>query len=72
MSEIGKLTTEKALAFYRKHYSPSNAMLIIAGDVTLERVKDLAEKYYGPIPDRTVPQRVRPENRPTAQLDVSC
>ena len=64
MSEIRKLTTEKALAFYRKHYSPSNAMLIIAGDVTLERVKDLAEKYYGPIPGRTVPQRVRPKEPP--------
>ena len=33
MSEIKQLNKEKALAFYRKHYAPSNAMLIIAGDV---------------------------------------
>lgn len=64
MSEIRELTTEKALAFYRKHYSPSNAMLIIAGDVTLDRVRDLAMKYYGPIPDRAVPDRVRPKEPP--------
>ena len=64
MSEIEALTTEKALAFYRKHYSPSNAMLIIAGDVTVDRVRELALKYYGPIPDRAVPMRVRPKEPP--------
>ncbi|MEE2998077.1 MAG: pitrilysin family protein, partial [Pseudomonadota bacterium] len=64
MNEIDKLTTEKALAFYRKHYSPSNAMLIIAGDVSLDRVRKLAKKYYGPIPGRAVPPRVRPKEPP--------
>ena len=64
MSEIKKLTTEKALAFYRKHYSPGNAMLIIAGDATFEQVKALARKYYGPIPTRAVPPRVRPKEPP--------
>jgi zinc protease len=64
MSEIRQLTTENALAYYRKHYAPNNAMLIIAGDATVERVGVLAEKYYGPIPRRTVPKRVRPKEPP--------
>ena len=64
MSEIKQLNKEKALAFYRKHYAPSNAMLIIAGDVTVDRVRELAQKYYGPIPDFAVPPRVRPKEPP--------
>ncbi len=64
MSEIEALTTEKALAFYRKHYAPNNAMLIVAGDVTVEQVRALAEKYYGPIPRRAVPARIRPKEPP--------
>ena len=65
-SEIEKLTTEAALAFYRRYYAPNNAILIIAGDVTADEIKPLAEKYYGPIPRRPVPPRVRaaePEQR---------
>jgi zinc protease len=64
MSEIKKLTTGNALAFYRKHYAPNNAMLIIAGDVTVDQVRMLAQKYYGPIPRKAVPARVRPKEPP--------
>ena len=64
MSEIKNLTTENALAFYRKHYAPNNAMLIIAGDVTVDQVRVLAQKYYGPIPKMAVPDRVRPKEPP--------
>ena len=64
MGEIRQLTTERALAFYRKHYAPNNAMLIIAGDTSVEKVRAMAEKYYGPIPRRSVPERVRPKEPP--------
>ena len=36
--------------FFRKHYSPINAILAVAGNVTVEKVKHLAEKWFGPIP----------------------
>jgi zinc protease len=58
-SEIETLSTEDALAWYRKYYAPNNAILIIAGDVTVDEIKPLAEKYYGPIPSRAVPPRIR-------------
>jgi zinc protease len=57
--EIEALNTETALAFYRKWYAPNNAILIVAGDVTAAEVRPLAEKYYGVIPARSVPERQR-------------
>ena len=65
-SEIARLTTEDAIAFHRRHYAPNNAILIIAGDVTADEIRPLAEKYYGAIPRQVVPPRVRatePEQR---------
>lgn len=57
--EIEGLTAEDAIAFYRKHYAPDNAILIVAGDTTPEEVRTLAEKHYGPIPPAGTPERVR-------------
>ena len=48
--EIQGLTTEDALAFYRRFYAPNNAILIVAGDVDAQELRPLAEKYYGVIP----------------------
>ena len=55
--EIEKLTREDALAFYKQHYAPDNAILVVAGDVTLERVKALAEQHYGPIQPANIKPR---------------
>jgi len=41
--EIEKLNREDALAFYRRFYTPNNAVVVVAGDVTGEEVKTLAE-----------------------------
>ncbi len=59
--EMEKLTTADAVAWYQKWYAPNNAILIVVGDVKPEEVKALAEKYYGPIPSRAVPPRIRPQ-----------
>ncbi|MCG8359849.1 MAG: insulinase family protein [Kiloniellales bacterium] len=58
--EMRGLTTEDALAFYERWYAPNNAILVVAGDVTAEEVRGLAERYYGVIPARDLPDRVRP------------
>ena len=63
-TEIRQLTTDKALAFYRRHYVPENAMLIVAGDVTPDRVEELAREHYGPIPSRAAPARERGREPP--------
>jgi len=65
--EIEQLTREDALAYYRRFYTPENAILIVAGDVTEERVRALAEKTYGRIARRNeAPRRQRPQEPPPA------
>jgi zinc protease len=59
--EMRGLTTADALDWYNRWYAPNNAVVVIAGDVTAAQVRPLAEKYYGPIPAREVPERVRPQ-----------
>ena len=41
---------EDVKAFFKKHYNPQNAIMVVGGDVTLEQVKQLAEKWFEPIP----------------------
>src|SRR5476649_1966829 len=37
-------------AFFKKHYNPQNAVMVVGGDISTEQVKQLAEKWFGPIP----------------------
>lgn len=41
---------EDVKAFFKKHYTPQNAIMVVGGDVKTEDVKQLAEKWFGPIP----------------------
>jgi predicted Zn-dependent peptidase len=47
--------------FFFKHYTPSNAILVVAGNVTTDTVKILAEKWFGPIPAGKIYERKLPE-----------
>lgn len=49
MDEVAALTPEDGLNFYHEYYSPENAILVVAGDVTPEEVRTLAEATYGQI-----------------------
>ncbi|MEE8172997.1 MAG: pitrilysin family protein [Alphaproteobacteria bacterium] len=62
--EIETLDHEDVLAFYRLHYAPDNAILIVAGDISAAELKPLAEKYYGVIPAAGVAPRRRPAEPP--------
>jgi zinc protease len=41
---------EDVKAFFKKHYNPQNAIMVVGGDVKTEDIKVLAEKWFGPIP----------------------
>jgi zinc protease len=72
-SEIRKLGTADALAFYRDWYMPNNAVLIVAGDADAADVRRLAEKNFGKLPARTPPPRIRleePEHRAAIRLEM--
>ncbi|MEZ5852923.1 MAG: pitrilysin family protein [Hyphomicrobiaceae bacterium] len=63
--EIARLSREDALAFYKTHYAPNNAILVVSGDVTLDEVRKLAEATYGKIPaNPAVVPRARPQEPP--------
>jgi len=50
LSHVENATIDDVKAFFHKHYNPVNAILVVAGNVTTEQVKGLAEKWFGPIP----------------------
>lgn len=63
--EMEGLTREDALDFYRRHYGPNNAILIVAGDVRPDEVMALAQEHFGPIPPLPdLAPRVRPSEPP--------
>lgn len=57
MDDLDKIAVEDCLDFYRSYYAPNNAVLIVSGDVTVDEIRRLAEKYFGPLKpsDRTAP-----------------
>jgi predicted Zn-dependent peptidase len=61
LSHIENAQLEDVKAFFFKHYRPVNAVLVVAGNVTVEKVKTLAEKWFGDIPSGEAYKRNLPE-----------
>lgn len=75
MSDLDSMTADDVRTFYRRWYVPANAAVVIAGDVDVAQVRQLAEKYYGSIPARAVPTRkprVEPEQAGVRRVDVKA
>jgi zinc protease len=45
--EMAKLSRQDAISFYKRYYAPNNAVLVVAGDVTPQEVRTLAQATYG-------------------------
>lgn len=56
--EIQNLQVSDIMEFYNNYYTPSNAILILAGDIDVPTAKKLANKYYGIIVDKKVTKRI--------------
>ncbi|MFY0627953.1 MAG: insulinase family protein [Reichenbachiella sp.] len=50
VSHIEEAKMSDVKAFFSKYYTPNNAVLVVAGDVGFDQVKELSEKWFGPIP----------------------
>ena len=68
MDDLQNMTAADALAWYQRWYAPNNAVVVIAGDVDPQQVLKLAEKYFGPIPPKTLP-KTKPQQEP-AQIGI--
>jgi len=55
--EIRHIGRAEAENFYQRHYAPNNAILIVAGDVTVDEVRAAAEAEYGQVPSRELAVR---------------
>ena len=66
MSDLDAMTPDDARAFYRQWYTPTNAAVVVAGDVQVDQVRALAEKYYGSLPAHALPAR-KPRTEPAQQ-----
>jgi zinc protease len=60
--EVHRIGRVEAQDFYRHHYAPNNAILIVAGDVTVDEVRNDAQAAFGKVPARElVPRSVYAE-----------
>lgn len=74
ISHIENATMDDVKDFFFTHYIPNNAILVVAGNVTLDQVKKLSEKWFGPIPAgnkhvRNLPVEPRQENKRTLSVN---
>jgi len=54
-------TLEDVQDFFQKYYRPNNAILVLAGNLTVEHGKELVEKWFGDIPAGEIPERKIPQ-----------
>jgi zinc protease len=75
LSHIENASLQDVKDFFFKHYRPVNAVVAVAGNVTVERVKELAEKWFGDIPSgerymRALPQE--PQQKAARKLEIKA
>ncbi len=75
LQHVEDATLADVKAFFKKHYNPSNAILTVAGNVEVSKVKELVEKWFGTIPagekyNRNLP--VEPKQTAPKTLEVKA
>lgn len=75
LSHIENATMDDVKQFFFKHYRPVNAILVVAGNVTADRVRGLAGKWFGDIPSgekyvRSIP--IEPKQTAPRKLEVKA
>jgi predicted Zn-dependent peptidase len=72
-SEIHSLTRQDLMEFFSTYYVPGNMAIAITGDVTVNQVKEMAEKYFADIPSGKVPEpiyTVEPKQEGERRIDL--
>jgi predicted Zn-dependent peptidase len=75
IKHIEEATLDDVKAFFAQYYVPANAILVVAGKVTVDEVKVLAQKWFEPIPGGEKPVRHRmqePEQLEDRQMEISA
>jgi len=61
LQHVEDATLEDVKEFFFKHYTPCNAILVVAGNIETAQIKALAQKWFGPIPSGTKYNRALPK-----------
>lgn len=75
LSHIEQATLQDVKSFFFKHYTPANAILVVAGNVVTEQIYDLAVKWFGDIPSGEKFLRNLPQEAPQKEarrLDITA
>jgi zinc protease len=72
ISHIEEAEMADVRAFFRQHYAPQNAILVVAGAVAFDEVKRLTEKWFGPIAGGERHARQLPQEPATAPVPLSA
>ena len=60
ISHVKNASLQSIRDFFYSHYAPNNAIISFAGNIANERIRDLCEKWFGPVPKRNIRQRELP------------
>ena len=66
MDDLQNMTVEDAKAWHDRFYAPNNATMVVTGDVDAQKVRALAEKYFGKIAPKRIPV-TKPQLEPAQQ-----
>ena len=75
MSDLDSMTPKDVRDFHKAWYVPQNAAVVIAGDVDVAKVYDLAQQIYGVIPQGAVPERkprIEPAQKGIRRIDFKA
>ncbi len=67
MEDLDAATLPEFIAFHEKYYSPNNATLVIAGDIDIQKTRDLVKNYFAEIPGGPEVERVNIKEDPITQ-----
>ncbi|MGE3975194.1 MAG: M16 family metallopeptidase [Bdellovibrionales bacterium] len=68
MADLDRITVEKCREFFTKYYSPSNAVIVVAGDFASDEALRLIQKYYNGIPSHPFVAKKLPEEPPQTSM----
>ena len=66
LDDLRSMTRDDLYGYYRRHYIPNNATLVVVGDVETDDVLRRAERRFGGIPGGTLPARTTASEPPQA------
>mgnify|MGYP001331621962 FL=1 len=75
ISHIEDINMQDVKAFFNTYYTPSNAILVIAGNVTIAEAQQLCTKWFAPIEDHNVNKRIiikEPKQTQSRHIDLKA